>query len=100
MPEQGIDAGQQIPDVKGLGQIIVCSGIQPLNAVFQFGTSGEHQDGSATAFCPNFPSHLIAIHFWHHHIQNQQVINPQFRVFRAVLAVIDALRLKALALQN
>ena len=95
-PQQSIDAGQQLPGVEGLGEIVVRPGVQPLNAILRVGFGGEHQNGGGAPVGANPACHRKAVQLGHHHIQNQQVIDPQLRILRAGLAVINALRLKAL----
>lgn len=46
------------------------------------------------------PGNLVAVHFGHHHVQDQQIVNPQLGIFRAGLPVVGHLYLKALALQK
>ena len=41
------------------------------------------------------PGHGVAVQAGHHHVQNQQVVDAQLRVFRPGLPVIDGLSLKA-----
>ena len=45
-------------------------------------------------------AHLKAVELWHHHIQNQKIVNAKLRVFCSGLAIVDRLHLEALAFQN
>ena len=42
--QQRVDAGDQLPAVEGLGQVIVGAGIQALHPVQKIGLRGEHQN--------------------------------------------------------
>ena len=70
--QQGIDAGQQLPGIEGLGQIIVGTGIQTLNAIIYIGLCGQHQNGRGGAALPHPAADLKAIHLRQHQIQQDQ----------------------------
>lgn len=98
--QQGVDAGQQLPGVKRLGEVVVGPRVQTGDAVLQAGAGGEHQNGGAQMPGAYLPGHGVAVQAGHHHVQNQQVVDAQLRVFRPGLPVIDGLRLKALPPQH
>ena len=98
--QQGVDAGQQLPRVKGLGEVVVRAGVEALHPVQHVRTSGQHQDGGAAAAGADLPGHLEAVESGHHDVQDQQVIDAQLGVLRAALAAVDRLGLKALCLQQ
>ena len=93
--QQGVDAGQQLPGVKRLGEVVVGPRVQTGDAVLQAGAGGEHQNGGAQMPGAYLPGHGVAVQAGHHHVQNQQVVDAQLRVFRPGLPVIDGLSLKS-----
>ena len=66
------DAGQQLPHVKGLGQIVICPQVQSLNPRLHLRLCRQEQDGGPAALAAQQLQHLKAIQLRHHNIQNNQ----------------------------
>ena len=99
-PEQRTDAGQQLPRVKGLREIIIRARVQPLNAVLKRRLCCQHQNRRPTALRAHLPRDLIAVHARHHHVENEQIIYARLGIFRPRLAVMHRLDGKSLPLQH
>ena len=69
------DAGQKFFGVKGLGEIIICSAVQPLYPVFHVAAGGEHQNGGGVFLLSQAAQNGETVHFGQHHIQNHHVVN-------------------------
>ena len=72
--QHGAHPAQQFIRVKGLGQIVVRSGVEAGNAVVRFALGGQHHDGGGYFFSPQLLQHLNAIHLGHHHVQNNGIV--------------------------
>ena len=99
-PQQGVDAGQQLAHVEGLGEVIVGAGVEPFDPILQTGLGRQHQNRGAEPLGAHLPRHLVAVEPGHHHVQDQQIVDAKLRIVRAGLPVIDGFHLKALALQH
>ena len=98
--QQGIDTGQQLPDVEGFGQIVVGTGIQARHPVLDARAGGQHQNGHGTVAGAEGLGHLTSIQLRQHHVQDQQIIDAQPGVFEPRGAVVYRIHLEALLLQN
>ena len=65
--------GQQLFNGEGLGDVVICSGIQSCHLVHG-GIPGSKEDYRNLADLADPPQHLHAIKPWKHQIQGYQVI--------------------------
>jgi hypothetical protein len=86
-PQQGAQAGQQLFEVEGLGEVIVGAGIEPGHAVVHRGAGGEHEDGRAETGGAQFAADGVAVLHRQHHVQNHQVVLVHGGVVDGLLAV-------------
>lgn len=95
-PQQGAQAGQQLPGQKRLGQIIVRAAVQSRYLVVQLGLGRQQQNRRAQPLAAQLPCHLKAAFLRQHHVQHQNVINAAFRRLqprKAVAAPVDLIAL-------
>ena len=90
-PKQRPHPRPELASGKGLGQIIVCTGIQPGHPVLERPLCREEQHRRIVLCLPQLPYHTQAVHPGHHHVQNDQI---------HVLAVHDLQRFHAGAGRN
>ena len=90
-PEHGADAGQQLPHVKGLGQIVVRPGIQSPDAVLDLRPGREQQDGRSAPVFPQRGEDFDSVFFRHHDVQNDPVVVAGQGVLVGVLTVVDGI---------
>ena len=69
----GLDAGQQLARVEGLGQVVVGAHLQAHDAVHGVSARGEHQDGDGLALRAQAAADGQAILARHHHVEHQHV---------------------------
>ena len=79
---------QQLPHIKGLGQIIVGSGIQPSDFVVDFRLGGEQQYRCGIVRFSHLDEHRNTVHHRHHNVQNRSIIKPAEQIVQRVVAVI------------
>src|SRR5690606_29680326 len=80
--EYGLDAKQELARVKGLGEIIIGTGLEALDAVFYIAHGREHKDGEILVLCGSrthrgkkLKTSLVR----HHHIHNGQVKDKELQ---------------------
>ena len=71
-----------------LGQVVVGSGVQPLDLVPHAVLCGQHQDRGPVAFAAQRPAHLIAIRTRQHDVENDGVEGVFTRHPDAIGAVV------------
>ena len=69
----GVDPGQQLLRVEGLGEIVVRPGVEPRHPVGDGAAGGEHQRRHGDALRPQLPHHGEAVQLGQHHVQQQIV---------------------------
>jgi hypothetical protein len=72
-PCQRAHPRHQLGDVKRLGEVVIGADTQPLNAVFDGGCRGEHQDG-ALAGGHYRPADLVAVNARQIPVEDDDVI--------------------------
>ena len=97
---QGPDAGQQLLGLKGLGEIVVRTGVQPVHPVRQLGPGREHQHRRGAALRPQAAQHGEAVQLGQHHVQQDHVINGGQGVVQPRLAVVADVHRIAVQLQQ
>ena len=98
--QQGIDAGQQLPGVKRLRQIIVRAGVQALDSIRHIGFCGQHQNRHRAVLGAHPPCQLKTIQPRHHHVQYQQIVDSQLRILRPRDPVVGCFHLKSFGSQQ
>ena len=73
-PRQHPKPRQQLPHIKGFGQIVVGSGIQPDDFVVDFRLGCEQQYGCGIVRLSHLDEHRNTVHHRHHNIQNRSII--------------------------
>ena len=86
-PGEGPHPGQQLPDVEGLGHIVVRAVIQPRDLVRDLIPGGEHQNGGGDVGAAQAAGHLEAVHLGKHHIEHNGVVLPGEGVVQPVRPV-------------
>ena len=69
----GAKPGRQLPNVKGLGDVVVRSGVQRLDLVLFRVLHGQHNDLEQRHELTDLPTSLNAIHAWHPDVQQHGV---------------------------
>ena len=95
--QQRADAGLQLQNVEGLGQIIIRAMVEAYQLVHVIGFGSEHDDGHIREF-PDLLAHLKPIEFWQHDIKQYDIISILPRHSQRFLAVIRAVNLHAVLL--
>ena len=77
-PFQRAQAGLQLVQVKGLGQVIICARIEPQHTVTHSAACGQDQHGRGGLQCPQCGKHLQTIEprqteIQHDHIGSQRL---------------------------
>ena len=68
---QRVHAGRQFCQAEGLGQIVICTVLQPGNLIFFLIFGGKHQNRHV-AHSPNLFQDAVSIHAGKHDVQNDQ----------------------------
>ena len=90
-----MDTGQQLTVVKGLSQVIIRPGVQALDPVEHLAFGGQHQNRHRAVPRSHLPCQLIAVQAGHHHVHDNQVINPKRGIFGTGFTVIRGFDRKA-----
>ena len=77
---------QQLPKFEGLGEIVVCAGIEAMHAVVGGIARGEHQDGKEQAGLAQAPANLEAIRRGNHHVENGEIVGVDGGLIQRILA--------------
>ena len=77
--EQCLDARQQLAERKGLDEIIVAPGAQPLHAVIDTAERGEDQRGGADLRRPQCAEDRQPVHAGEHAVEHDRVIAARSR---------------------
>src|SRR5699024_2723550 len=81
---QGPHPGGELPHGEGLGEIIVGTGIQTADTVWDLPPGGEQKDGGVYAVLPQGGEDLQPIYAGHHQVQHQTVIQAGQPVVQGV----------------
>jgi hypothetical protein len=71
-PQDGFEAGHQLPRIKWLRQVIVGAQLEPPDLMDIFIPRRQHQDRTGGLGCPQAAADLEAIQLWKHHVQHNQ----------------------------
>ena len=71
-PQLRADAGQHLHRHKGLGNIVICTNVEPQDLILGLGLRRQQNNGCVGKF-PNFGCGRHAVHDGHHHIQQNQI---------------------------
>ena len=75
--QDGVDPQKQFFGFERFGQVVIRSGLQPVNAVAGFALGRQHQDRGRSRFAQG-AGQADAVFAGHHHVQNDQVeIQPR-----------------------
>ena len=99
-PDQGPDAGQQLPGLKGLGEIVVGAAVQALDLVGDLGPGRQHQHRGGVPGGPQPPQHREAVQLGQHHVQQNHVVNGAEGVVQPRFAVVTDVHGVAVHLQQ
>ena len=89
-PQDGLDAGQQLAWLKGLGQIIVGAHLQANDAVHRVAFGREHQHrhlAHAAGQGADALAHLQAVHVGQHQVQDHQLNARCLQAFQATACI-------------
>ena len=95
-----MDAGEKLACIERLRQVVVCPGIETLYTVQQLGLRRQHEDRRTDMLLAQNPRHLISIHFRHHDIQDEEIIDPGRRIIDPGFSIIYRLGLIPLLRQQ
>ncbi len=99
-PGEGADAGEQLLQLEGFGQIIVGAGVEALDAFVDFAAGGEEQDGSELAAVAQLAEDAEAIAAGEHDVEDQAVKGGGRKERGDVVAVVAEVHGKAFRLQR
>lgn len=88
-PHQRPDTGQKFAGGKGLGEIIVCPGVQPGHPVGHLRLGREEEGGRGDPLCAGRFQDLDAVFPRHHDVQHQRVVAGGPEIVQGVVAVVD-----------
>ena len=86
---QGPDPGGKFPVVKGLGQIVIRSAVQPGHPVLHLAFCGQKKHGCGDILGPQGRQSLDTVQLGHHDVQNDAVIVFRKPVVQSILPVVD-----------
>jgi hypothetical protein len=81
------DAGQQLVEAEGLGQVVVGAGVEPAHHVLGGVTRGEHEDRRGPALAAQLGGHLEAVLLGEHDIEQDDVVVVHVGQHRGLVAV-------------
>ena len=87
--QQRIDAGQQLPHIIRLKQEVIHAGFQALDAVLCFAFLQHQDDRYAAVLDPQGTGDFKGISFRQVSIENQKIIDSQFRIFFSDLSAVN-----------
>lgn len=93
---EGPYPGQQLPDVKRLGHVVVGPVVQTGDLVGHLIPGGEHQNGGGHMGVAQSAGHLKAVQLGQHHVQNNDVVLSGKAVIQTVRPVVHHIGLIAL----
>ena len=76
-PQERAHAGHQFLNGKGLREVVVGAGIQPLHLLVELGAGGENQDGRGHLLLAQGLEDVEAGHPRQHEVENNQVVAPR-----------------------
>ena len=83
-----------------IGYIIVCSAVQTVNFVVDFGFGCQENDRDGISLFTDFFQYGNAVQLGHHNIQNGQIIAAAFQVIQSLLTVINGIGAVMIPFQN
>ena len=83
-PHQRRDPGAQFGQFKGLDDVIIAPGVQPVDHVVgaAFGRQKQNRQRDEPAVLAQLPAHGHTVHLRHHDVENQQVWRFAFQPFQ------------------
>ena len=72
-PQDRAQAGQQLPGLEGLGEVVVGADLQPDDAVHRIAARGQHEHRHVGERA-ELPAHLEAVHVGQHEVEHQRVV--------------------------
>src|SRR5262249_14971815 len=96
--EQRADAGGELLEAEGLGQVVVGSSLQSGNAVAHLLLGGKHQDGNVSGgfTLAQAAADFDAVHAWQEHVEDDKVRAQTLGLVEAADAVGGVLDMEAL----
>jgi hypothetical protein len=90
--EHGVDAHQELGQVKGFDEVVIATDREAFDAVFglSFGTQEEH--GCAVAFLAQEFAEAESVHVWEHDVEHDQIglaASPLGESFASVIGAMD-----------
>lgn len=92
--EHSPNPADKLVRLEGLGQVIVRSGVEAGDAVIFLCLDSEHHHRCFDALPPQVLQNGNAVHFRHHHIENDGIILGRFRIFAGGQPVVDRVHSK------
>ena len=93
--EDGVEARDQLFDVKRFGEIIVGSEVEAIEAFVEGAAGGDEDDGDAHAFSAELTEDAEAVATGQHDIEDDGVVVTGGREYEAVVAIIGVVDDKA-----
>ena len=87
-----VDAGEQFAGIEGLGEIVVRPDVQPQHLVADLRFCGEHQHGRGDLFPADGLQKGDSVHFRHHDVEDDDVVEIRHGVVVTVLPVVNRFR--------
>jgi exopolysaccharide production protein ExoY len=72
--QERAQAGEELFEIEGLGEVIVGARIEAGDAVVDGAASGEHQDGGAKSGGTQFGANGVAVFHGDHHVEHDQIV--------------------------
>ena len=86
-PSQGSQSGKELAEGEGLGQVVIGSGVETLDAVLERRQCGEHQHGRGVALAAHRHEHLVATDPRQQPIEDHDVVVVLVQQRNGLLAV-------------
>src|SRR5258706_5118626 len=85
-----------------LGQVIIYAYFEPDHFIIKLSFGSEHQNGCTDSgwILPQSTCHLVAVHIWHHHIEQDQIRILLKGFIQTLLPIGGSANLIALALKH
>lgn len=86
--KEGADPGEKLVEAEGFDQVVIGTGVETFDAVFDATLGGEHEDGEGDVEAAEFGADGIAIEAGHHDVEEEEVGGLLAGAFEARFPVI------------
>ena len=86
-PSQRADARAQLPEVEGLGEVVVRPEVEPLDAIVHGGGGGQHQDAAIALRGDQLAADIVAVEAGKVAVEHDDVVGVDRRLLQRGSAV-------------